>query len=159
MTIPAAPPLRFSSLLQRAALWSLLTWGCALPFIVALWSRALPGAKTGMLVGTAVWQAMLIVWAWQVGPERIRIDRRLRTGASIVLVLHLIAVAVSPQYLFTAYVPALVIASGLGVLHHTSTMVGSVMLTILCGAQALSLTWLVAWVLARRSAVHETASS
>jgi hypothetical protein len=137
---------------RRAGGWILLVWGCALPLLIITWPTATPGGRAGEACGVAAWTIAVVARDQQLR-RRGSIDalRHLRSGAAVLLVAQLLAVAAfDPLFFAFLNAPALLVVVGLRfITDDASQFVGDFLLTIVCGGQAL------AWALVLGHAIRK----
>jgi hypothetical protein len=135
--------------LLRASVWILIVLGCALPLLVSLWDTSSTGDLLGAIVGVAVWAAlMMFVDMHLQEPGASSTSRVLMASAVFLMVLEWSLVAAfSKLALFALYSPAVIFAAKFPFGIRSLPDFGvALVLTVVCGAQALGLVCVFRWI-------------
>jgi hypothetical protein len=125
--------------MRRLVIWTALVSGCALPMLLATWTRFSPGERFGELCGIVVWIAATA--AIERSDRFLRLSAALRSGAPWVMVLQCLT-AVTPTMigLFLFFTPALLVTSWLDLLPGAvADFHATLVLTVMCGAQCAAM--------------------
>jgi len=133
-------------------IWAALVMACAAPVAAAMWDNLDPQGRIAMAIGVAGWIAAIpqIDNAIQRRPSA-EWSRSLMVGATSFSAIELIgSLAFSRTFVLALFWPAVWTASTLGLLpDEGSDFVPALVLTVLCGAQALGCAYLMGKAVAR----------